>query len=257
MSEINAANSPISRKAPRVAFVTGGSRGLGRAVVLRLLAEGYQVGFTYFTAEDRGEEVLAAAGSAASRCLALRCDVRVEEEVAAAISLTVSHFGGLSAVIANAGVNRDGMSWKTSGATWAEVLDTNLTGTFYTLKHALPTLREQGFGRLLAMSSIVAQRGTIGTAAYAASKAGVLGLVRAIAAEAASKQVTCNALIIGYMDEGMFRTMRPEHQEAAVRQVPLGRPGSSEELAALVAFLCSEEAGYITGQAIPITGGLQ
>lgn len=185
-----------------------------------------------------------------------QADITNEDEVIKLINQVVSDFGTLDIVINNAGVTISEMSWKTNLSNWDKTMAINLTGPFLVTKHALPHMRQQQWGRIIFMSSIVAQTGAIGASAYAASKAGLLGLVKTISKEVANKNITLNAIALGYFNTGMIRDVPDEMQEELKQAIPVSALGKPEELAELIQYIISDNSSYLTGQTINLNGGL-
>lgn len=238
-------------------FVTGGSRGIGAAVVLAGARDGWDVGFTYVHDADAAEAVAAQAREVGAKVEFWQLDVRDSSAVDAVADEMLASFDGVDAVICNAGINRNGLAYAMSDEDWHAVLDTNLTGTFYVCRAFLPELVAQRAGRILMMSSITAS-GASGQAAYSASKAGLQGLAQTLAKEYGPKGVTTNVVVPGYFSTDMTRGegMAESLREFAVTYCPQRRLGELEELAATILFLCGGGAGFINGAVIPVTGGL-
>jgi len=230
----------------RVALVTGGNRGIGLATARRLAADGHQVAVTW-----RSQPPADATG-----LLAVRCDVTDPQQVDAAFSEVEAALGPVGIVVANAGLNRDQLTVRMSDADFTDVIDTNLAGSFRVARRALRPMMKARWGRLVFVSSVVAGTGGPGQANYAASKAGMVGLARSLAREFGSRSITANVVAPGPIDTDMFGDVDEARREAIVAAVPLGRTGTTAEVAATIAFLCSEEAGYITGAVLPVDGGL-
>ncbi|MDH3497486.1 MAG: SDR family oxidoreductase [Gemmatimonadota bacterium] len=226
------------------ALVTGGARGIGRAVVDALAPD------AWVAALD-----VASPTPPAGVGTALEVDVRDPAALERAVAQVIAERGGLDWVVCCAGIVRDRVSWKMSDAEWGDVLDVNLTGAFRTARAALGALRASPRGRLVFVSSINGLRGRFGQANYAASKAGLTGLGRTLALELARDGVTVNVVAPGYIDTEMTRALPADARDRAVARTPLQRMGRSEEVAALVRFLCSDAAGFITGTVIPVDGG--
>jgi len=241
-----------------IIFVTGGSRGIGEAIVLEAARQGHDVAFTYLTRKPCADAVVArAAGFAPDRCIrAYPLDVRDSVAVEEVGDRVVEEFGTVDVVVANAGVNLNGLVISTSDEDWQTVVDTNLSGTFYVCRQFLPTFLASGFGRIIIMSSL-GHAGVSGQASYAASKAGLLGLSATLAKEYGRKGITSNVVLPGFFDTDMTREgMSESNREFWLRYCPLGRVGAVEEAAQVVLFLASGAASYINGQAIAVNGGL-
>jgi 3-oxoacyl-[acyl-carrier protein] reductase len=228
----------------RTALVTGGARGIGRAVVDALAGEAW-VGALDCDFPEGG-------GAAAAMFPA---DVRDAVALAEAVERITRERGGLDWLVCAAGVTRDRVSWKLSDTEWDEVLAVNLTGAFKAARAAVPLLRKSGCGRVVFISSINGLRGSFGQANYAASKAGLVGLARSLAQELARDGVTVNVVAPGFIDTGMTRVLPQAFRDRAVARTPLGRTGTPEEVGALVRYLCSDAAGFVTGAVVPIDGG--
>lgn len=233
-------------------LIIGASGGLGKSMLQTFHNAGYRLALHAF--QDSAE--LASAADNLSDVRMYSCDIRVESEVSAMITEVHNDFGRIDCLLNAAGVTASGMSWKTSLDDWQRTLDVNLTGPFLTIKHVLPIMREQDFGRIVCMSSIVAQTGVVGTSAYAASKAGLSGLVKSVAKEVANKNITINAIALGYFGAGMIDDVPDEMQEVLKQSIPKSRFGDPSELAKCVLYLCDHSAEYITGQTIHLNGGL-
>jgi len=185
-----------------------------------------------------------------------KADITEESEVERLIQDVVSDFGSIDIVINTAGVTISEMSWKTKLSNWDKTIAINLTGPFLVTKHALPHMRKNGFGRIIFMSSIVAQTGFVGASAYAASKAGLFGLAKTISKEVANKGVTANSIALGYFNAGMIEDVPQEMQNQLKEAIPVSALGKPEELAELIKYIISEKSSYLTGQTINLNGGL-
>jgi 3-oxoacyl-[acyl-carrier protein] reductase len=184
------------------------------------------------------------------------CDVSNEDNVKEMVNNAIERFGTIDILINNAGIFKDAITWKMEKSAWDEVISTNLTGAFLCAKHVLPIMRARGWGRIVNISSIVGQVGVPGTCNYAAAKSGLFGLTKTIARECANKNITVNCVALGYFESGMNLRLPEEIRNNILNQIPMKRFGKPEEAASLVLFLCTEEAGYITGQIIHVNGGL-
>jgi 3-oxoacyl-[acyl-carrier protein] reductase len=238
------------------ALVTGASQGIGREVALRFAAEGARVAVNYLRhpaeAEAVAKHITASGGSA----FTVQADVSRADQVEAMVQKLVQAWGGVDILVNNAGITSDNLVLRMSEEEWDRVVDTNLKGAFLCTKAALRHMVRQRWGRVLNMSSVVALTGNPGQANYTAAKAGLIGFTRTIAREVASRNITVNALAPGFITTQMVEQLSEQTQAAIKERIPLGRFGSPADVAALAAFLASEEAGYITGQSISVDGGL-
>ena len=238
---------------PRVALVTGASRGIGRAIALLLAKRGFKVVGTG-TSQASSAAIGAALAPLGGRALAL--DVTDAAALDATIDAIVKEEGGLHVLVNNAGITRDTLSMRMKDDDWDAVLDTNLKAVFRASRAAIRPMMKQRYGRIVNITSVVGAIGNAGQANYAAAKAGVVGMTRSLAREVASRGITVNCVAPGFIATDMTQGL-PEAQKAALlAQIPLGRLGSSDEVAAAVAFLASSEAAYITGCELHVNGGM-
>ena len=240
----------------RRALVTGASRGIGREVALRLAAEGASVAVNYHTGEAEAAEVVAAITDSDGTAVAIGGDVSDAAQAAATVAAAQEALGGLDILVNNAGITRDNLVLRLSEEDWDAVLDTNLKGAFLCTKAALRPMLRQRSGRIINMSSVVAGTGNPGQANYAAAKAGLIGLTKTVAREVASRGITVNAVAPGFISTRMVDAISEEQRERVLERIPLARFGTPQDVAACVAFLASDEAGYITGQVLGVDGGL-
>jgi 3-oxoacyl-[acyl-carrier protein] reductase len=239
-----------------VALVTGASRGIGAACAEALASAGYDVGVGYVRDEAGARATVGAVEAAGRRALAHRADVSVEEEAAGLVAAVEEGLGDLEALVLNAGVIRDGPALRMDGESWRAVLDTNLSGAFFTARPALRGMLRRRAGSIVAVSSVVGLAGNAGQANYAAAKAGLIGLVRSLARECGPRGVRVNAVAPGHIETDMTAALAPEHVERVRGLTPLGRLGTPADVAGVVAFLCSPAAAYVTGAVVPVDGGL-
>ena len=235
-----------------VVLVTGGNRGIGAACVRWFLANGDHVATTYRSADPPAPPE----GCDADRFLAVRCDVTDTELVESAFAAIENAWGPVEVLVANAGITRDGLMLRMSEDAFREVIDANLTGSFRVAKRAVAKMLRLHQGRLIFLSSVGAYVGLPGQANYAASKAGLVGLARAMAREVGSRQITVNVVAPGLVDTDMTAALGEDRVALMTTQVPLGRAGSVDDVAGVVGFLASDAAAYITGTVIPVDGGL-
>lgn len=231
-------------------FVTGGSRGIGSAIVRLFSDSGCQVVFTYKNSQEQAQKLAQETGA-----FALYCDVADEESVVSALSRGKQLIGDIDVLINNAGISKFGLLCDMTASDWHHVQTTNVDGMFHTIKHAQSMLRSGGAGRIINISSVWGVYGAACEAAYSASKAAVIGLTRAMAKELSMCNITVNAVAPGVINTDMNRCYSPEDMELILQDIPMGRIAEPEEVAHLVKFLASSEAGYITGQVIGIDGG--
>src|ERR1700678_3007493 len=239
----------------RVAFVTGASQGIGRACALKLAKAGATVAVAARNKEKLNElvnEIASSSGKAAVFAL----DVADEEQVKSAIKLAISQFGKIDILVNNAGITRDQLVMRMKRADWDAVLQTNLTSAYLCIQQVTSSMLKQRWGRIINITSVFGQMGQAGQANYAASKAGLIGLTMAIAREVGSRNITCNAVAPGFIETSMTAALSEEFKQNAVKQIPLGRVGSPEDVAGAVRFLVSDDASYITGHVLNVNGGL-
>lgn len=241
----------------KVALVTGASRGIGRAIALRLAAEGAKVAVNYAGNQAAAEETKAAIEAAGGEAMLCQADVSDKDAVAAMIDAVLEHFGGrLDILVNNAGITRDGLLMRMKDEDFEKVIDTNLKGIFYCTKAVTKPMMKQRSGRIVNMASVVGLTGNAGQANYAAAKAGVIGFSKSAAKELAARGITVNAVAPGFIATDMTAAMPDKAKEAVLGTIPLGRPGQPEDVAAAVLFLVSDHASYITGQIINVDGGM-
>jgi 3-oxoacyl-[acyl-carrier protein] reductase len=242
----------------RVALVTGGSRGIGRAIAIALGKRGAKVIVNYASREDAARETAAAVEAVGGTAATVGFDVANSAAVTDAVKAIGKDHGGLDILVNNAGVAVNGLLMRFSDDQWAKSLNTNLSGAFYCIRAAsLLLLKAKENGRIINITSVVGEQGNGGQAAYAASKAGMIGLTMSTAKELASRGVTCNAVSPGFIETDMTAEHLPEAQRGKLLEsIPLGRIGRADEVADAVAFLAGPEAAYITGQVLRVNGGL-
>ncbi|HUF83166.1 MAG TPA: 3-oxoacyl-ACP reductase FabG [Acidimicrobiia bacterium] len=241
---------------PRTAFVTGASRGIGRAAAVALAEAGHRVAFCYASDEDGAKETQSAIEATGADALAIRADVGDRDAVAAAFDEIESAWSPVELLVNNAGITADGLVARMSDEAWDDVIRINLTAAFATIRRAAGRMMKARFGRIVNVSSVGASSGGPGQANYAAAKAGLLGLSRSVAKELAPRGITCNVVAPGPIVTSMTEGMPDDWQGRVTDLVPLGRFGTPEEVGAVIGFLCSDAAGYVTGALVPVDGGL-
>ncbi len=241
---------------PRVALVTGGSKGIGAATCRALASQGAAVAVGYATDEDGANATAAAIAAESGTARTVAIDVADVASVDAACKAVEAELGPITIAVNNGAITRDGLVMRMADDQWDDVVRTNLTGAFHVIRRCTPAMMKARFGRIVNVSSASASLGAPGQANYAAAKAGLLGLTRSVARELASRGITANVVAPGPIATAMTDAMPAEWHDALERQVPIGRFGTPEEVAAMITFLCSEAAGYVTGALIPVDGGL-
>jgi 3-oxoacyl-[acyl-carrier protein] reductase len=252
----------MTEQKERIVVVTGGSRGIGRAICIALAAPNTSIYFNYFSPSDPDAEAAAAAeteklvadakGSASSKSV----NIAKENEVIDFFKEVIDKTGRIDVLVNNAGITKDGLLVRMKEQDWDAVLNINLKGAFTCTKIAAKIMMQQRYGRIINMASVVGVTGNAGQANYSASKAGLIGLTKTAAKELASRGITVNAIAPGFIETDMTAALSEKARNAMLSQVPLGRAGYPEDIAAAVAFLASESASYITGQVIHVSGGM-
>ena len=238
------------------AVVTGGSRGIGRAIALRLAAQGADVAFSYRGNAAAAEETAAAIRALGRRALVVQADHSQPEAGEIVVKAALEAFGKVDILVNNAGITRDDLIMRMSLDAWQDVINTNLSGAFHAIKAVTrPMLKAKG-GRIINITSVSGQAGQTGQANYSAAKAGLIGLTKATARELASRGITCNAVAPGFVLTELTQDLPAPLQAEITARTPLGRFGTADEIASAVAFLASDEAAYITGQVLAVDGGL-
>ncbi len=240
----------------RTALVTGGSRGIGKAICERLAADGYNVAIGYNRDRDTAERLVAELETQGIEALALQGRVENLYEVKSVFRQVVERFGAIDILVNNAGITADKTLIKMEREVWLRVIQINLFGTYHCCREALPNMLQQGYGRIINVSSIIGLTGNVGQSNYAASKAGIIGFTKSLALEVATKGVTANVVAPGFIETEMTKKIPAEIYQKIEQSIPMKRFGRPEEIARLVSFLADDESAYITGQVYGINGGL-
>jgi 3-oxoacyl-[acyl-carrier protein] reductase len=245
----------MSTLAGRIALVTGASQGIGRACALELARRGATVALAARNL-DKLNEVAGAITRVGGIAHTFALDVASEESIRDGAKSAIAHFGAVHILVNNAGITRDILAMRMKRKDWDDVLTTNLTGAFLMTQALMPQMVKNRWGRIINITSVVGETGQAGQANYAASKAGLIGLTKSLARELASRSITVNAVAPGYIETAMTSVLTEEQKNAMTQHIPLGRVGSDTDIAHAVAFLASEEAGYITGHTLDVNGGM-
>ncbi len=240
----------------KIAVVTGGSRGIGREICLKLAAMGAKVVVNYVSNPSAGEETVAAVHEAGGEAVLYQFDVADVLSVDSAMAKIIEDCGRIDILVNNAGITRDGLLMKMKEEQWDQVLDTNLKGAFNCIKAVSRPMMKQRAGRIINISSVIGFLGNAGQANYSAAKAGLIGLTRSIARELASRNITVNGVAPGYIDTDMTSGLGEDVKEKILAEIPMKAMGSAADVAAAVGFLASDDACYVTGQFIHVNGGM-
>ena len=240
----------------RVAVVTGGSRGIGRAIALEFASRGAAVVVNYHKSPEAANEVVKQIVDAGGKAAAFQADVSNFKQAEDLVKFALETFGDLHILVNNAGITRDTLIMMMSEADWDAVIDTNLKSTFNCSKAAVKHMMRKRYGRIVNIASVAGQMGNPGQANYSASKGGQIALTKSLGRELATRNITVNALAPGFVDTEILDAMSQETLESALKMVPLGRKGKPEEIAYAAAFLASDQAAYITGQVLGVDGGM-
>jgi 3-oxoacyl-[acyl-carrier protein] reductase len=249
-------NKDSKTLADQVAVVTGASRGIGRAIALELASLGAHVVINYSSNQAAAEEVQSLCEKAGGSASINVFNVGDSESVDKAFDSVKEKHGRLDILVNNAGISRDGLFMRMKNEDWDQTLKTNLDGSFYCSRAAVKIMMKAKYGRIVNISSVVAEMGNAGQVPYVSSKAGMIGLTKAMAKEVASRNITVNAITPGFIETDMTNALDEKLREEHLKVIPLGRYGKAEEVASLVSFLCAKNSAYITGQIIGINGGM-
>jgi len=240
----------------KTALVTGGSRGIGRAIVLRLAGQGADVAFTYKGNAAAAADVVATVEALGRRAIAIQADASDGKVADSVVRAALDAYGKVDILVNNAGVTRDDLIMRMTAEAWDQVIDTNLSGAFWMIKAVTRPMLKARAGRIINITSVSGQAGQMGQANYSSAKAGLIGLTKAAARELASRSITVNAVAPGFVLTELTQDLPEALQAEITARTPLGRFGTTEEIANAVAFIASDEAGYITGQVLAVDGGL-
>jgi 3-oxoacyl-[acyl-carrier protein] reductase len=241
----------------RVALITGGARGIGRATAVRLAKDGAKIAINYNGNAEAAAEAKKLVEAAGSTATVIQGDVSVDADAERVVKEALAFGEGrLDIVVNNAGITRDNLLIRMSAEEWDQVLDLNLRGAFLVTKAAMRPMMKQRSGRIVNVSSVAGIAGNAGQANYASAKAGLIGFTKTVAREMATRNITCNAVAPGFVPTDLTNALLKQMEETILRQIPLGRFGTVEDVAGAIAFLASDEAAYITGQVIVVDGGM-
>lgn len=240
----------------KAAVVTGGSRGIGKAIALRLAQQGADICFSYRGNADAAGETQAELKTLGRQCVAVQADVTQPESAEQLVKAALDAFGKVDILVNNAGITRDDLIMRMSADAWRDVLETNLFGAFWMIKAVTRPMLRAKAGRIINITSVSGQMGQLGQANYSSAKAGLIGLTKAAGRELGSRGITVNAVAPGFIDTDMTRELAQTQRDKLVEQIPLGRLGTPEEVAAAVVFLASPQGAYITGETLNVNGGM-
>ena len=240
----------------KIALVTGGSKGIGKSIAIKLAEDGYDIAFTYSSDENAANDTLEELNKLGSNSLSIKKDMSIEEDVKEAIKEIEEKLGTVDVLVNNAGITRDGLLMKMKAEDFDKVIEVNLRSVFLTTREIIRPMIKKKYGKIINISSVVGIMGNAGQANYAASKAGVIGFTKSIAKEFASRGVRANAIAPGFVETDMTKVLKEDVKEEMLKNIPLGYFAKPEDVANLVSFLASEKSDYITGQVIQIDGGM-
>lgn len=239
-----------------IALVTGGSRGIGRAICVQLAKDGYDIVFNYQHGTEAAEETKKLCEAEGAKVCAVQANISSSEECTALVEKAVEFGGAIDVLVNNAGITRDGLIMRMKDSEFDDVIDTNLKGSFYMMRGVSKLMLRAKKGRIINMSSVVGVMGNAGQVNYAASKAGVIGMTKSLAREVASRKITVNAIAPGMIETDMTKVIPDSAKEAMLKSIPMQEMGKAEDIANMVSFLASDKARYITGQVFSVDGGM-
>ncbi len=240
----------------KVAFITGATRGIGKAIALKFSREGYDIGLNYRTENDELAQIVSEIELNGVRCFAVQGDVSAFEDCERMAKEIVDNLGGIDCLVNNAGITKDMLLMRMKEQDFRGVIDVNLVGTFNVTKTVIPFMMKARAGRIINISSVVGVSGNAGQTNYAASKAGIIGFSKSLAKEVASRNILVNCVAPGFIQTDMTAVLKDEIKEEISKSIPLKRLGTAEDVANVVAFLASDAAGYVTGQVVNVDGGM-
>ena len=240
----------------KVAFITGATRGIGKQIAIEFAKDGYDIAFNYRKENEDLENVKKQIKELNVRCLPVKGDVSIFDDTANMVNQIINEFGKIDVLVNNAGITKDALLMRMKKEDFEDVINVNLVGTFNVTKNVIPYMIKQRSGRIINISSVVGVSGNAGQTNYSASKAGIIGFTKSLAKEVASRNILVNAVAPGFIMTEMIEQIPDEKREEYLKDIPMGRLGTVEEVAATVAMLCGEASSYITGQVISVDGGM-
>jgi len=238
------------------ALVTGASRGIGRAIAVELAKNGANIAISYVNNKDKADEVVNEIKGYGVKAIAVKADVSKEEEVLNMVKIVKESIGSIDILVNNAGINRDNLLMRMSTEDWDKVIDTNLKGTYLCSKALIRDMIKKKSGKIINIASVAGVAGNFGQTNYSASKAGVIGFTKSLAKEVASRGINVNAIAPGLIETDMTLALKEDIRDSLVKNIPMGRLGTVQDIANIVIFLASEKSNYITGQVINVDGGM-
>lgn len=240
----------------KIALITGGSRGIGRAIAIELSKQDYNIVITYINNEDSAKKVIDEVEKNGAEALAVQGDISIEEDVNKIIEIVNERFGAIDVLVNNAGITKDNLLIRMKSEEWDDVINTNLKGVYLCTKAVARGMMKKRYGKIVNIASVVGISGNAGQGNYSASKAGIIGFTKSIAKELGGRGINVNAVAPGFVETDMTEVLSDKIKDEMINMIPLKRAGKPEDIANVVAFLCSEKADYITGQVINVDGGM-